>query len=681
MTTIEIDPTATAVSSSSEAAPSLGLLMPVNDKPPRHPHFQPPPPLSILASKNETLSSSAALTTSAPPAIDFKLNVKIEIKSGKCVLHANNSAVGDARNSTSGGVGGGSSPVSSTFYQGHSAAAVNNNNNFALINSLMQNAVASDQELRNTNFIFPAIGVKAFYESTHQPLPSTFNTTTTTTTNISQQKHHPSLKQQQQQQQQRLAKKANLYAMIKLESFAMPSSSSSHAYAVKRDLLSSRDMCISPALLDFLEQTLEPFDMIRSSLDAATASSNLTRSHTSRAKEKPASASAATAATAAAATASTSVQTAAAEPSYFPVDVIVFVSMLPSSIRFTCLPGSTMECLLKLPTLEMVFSTNRLESHYQTELMQRLSFDQSDEAFEALFRKSSMHARPGAPAASSTLANLGSGGSSRRSTPTHDTQTPAASASSEGGLSVTCSMTDFSLKFYNRLAMRNQVDPRFYYADQLAGGGGGGGGGGSGGGGSSYTTDDKDSLSVRVAYIKVNIARTRRVSKPVVLLLNGESNDDAAEANDVAKEAAMGLNDVKLSVLADVGESSFIYDMRNIKEVFVFPKIWYRRSLARRLFLGEESSSATATATAQAATNINGDAIPMPAPASSARREANKKSNAAEELAATANASQRQQRPKTLAFVTPPQSIETRNGNCANPSYLYTIIHKSFMTS
>lgn len=31
--------------------------------------------------------------------------------------------------------------------------------------------------------------------------------------------------------------------------------------------------------------------------------------------------------------------------------------------------------------------------------------------------------------------------------------------------------------------------------------------------------------------------------------------------------------------------------MRNIKEVFVFPKIWYRRSLARRLFLGEEPTS------------------------------------------------------------------------------------------
>ena len=36
---------------------------------------------------------------------------------------------------------------------------------------------------------------------------------------------------------------------------------------------------------------------------------------------------------------------------------------------------------------------------------------------------------------------------------------------SEGGLSVTCSMTDFSLKFYNRLAIRNQMDPRVFYND------------------------------------------------------------------------------------------------------------------------------------------------------------------------------------------------------------------------
>ena len=54
-------------------------------------------------------------------------------------------------------------------------------------------------------------------------------------------------------------------------------------------------------------------------------------------------------------------------------------------------------------------------------------------------------------------------------------------------------------------------------------------------------------------------------------------------------------NDVKLSVLADIGNSSFTYDMRNIKEVFVFPKIWYRRSLARRVFLGDDSQTTGAS--------------------------------------------------------------------------------------
>ena len=109
------------------------------------------------------------------------------------------------------------------------------------------------------------------------------------------------------------------------------------------------------------------------------------------------------------------------------------------------------------------------------------------------------------------------------------------------------------LKFYNRLAIRNQIDPRFYYNDPS----------------SRYFlnlrnkkivifliilipitdnyTEEKDSLSVRVAYIKVNISRTRRVT----------TYNDARAPNS-------SFNDVKLSVLADIGSSSFIYDMRNI---------------------------------------------------------------------------------------------------------------------
>jgi hypothetical protein len=77
----------------------------------------------------------------------------------------------------------------------------------------------------------------------------------------------------------------------------------------------------------------------------------------------------------------------------------------------------------------------------------------------------------------------------------------------------------------------------------------------------------KDSLSVEVEFIKVNISRSRR-------LLNQNSSNQ--------------FNDVKLSVLADISQARFSCDMRNIKEILEFPRIWYRRTLARRLFLGEE---------------------------------------------------------------------------------------------
>lgn len=61
--------------------------------------------------------------------------------------------------------------------------------------------------------------------------------------------------------------------MIKLESFAMPSNISLSSYhMLNRDMFNSRDMCISPALLDFLEQTLEPFDHLIKATQAANQS-------------------------------------------------------------------------------------------------------------------------------------------------------------------------------------------------------------------------------------------------------------------------------------------------------------------------------------------------------------------------------------------------------------------------
>jgi hypothetical protein len=40
--------------------------------------------------------------------------------------------------------------------------------------------------------------------------------------------------------------------------------------------------------------------------------------------------------------------------------------------------------------------------------------------------------------------------------------------------------------------------------------------------------------------------------------------------------------------ICDIGSASFKYDMRRLLEILALPKAWYRRSLARRMFLGEE---------------------------------------------------------------------------------------------
>lgn len=43
--------------------------------------------------------------------------------------------------------------------------------------------------------------------------------------------------------------------------------------------------------------------------------------------------------------------------SSFPVDVVVFIRVEPSIIRFNCVPVSRVECLLQVPSLDVVFST------------------------------------------------------------------------------------------------------------------------------------------------------------------------------------------------------------------------------------------------------------------------------------------------------------------------------------
>jgi len=213
--------------------------------------------------------------------------------------------------------------------------------------------------------------------------------------------------------------------MIKLERFVMPQQS--YGGYISRDTYNSRDMCITPALLDFLEQTLEPFDLIKASFESATtattpAFNKVSRNmHYNNITTKSSSRSSSlstndefidtTMTNGNISNSNSSIvirrkkvnindqgsgeliliqQQQQETTAYFPIDVVVFVSMFPSSVRFTCLPHSTMECQLKLPTLEMIFSTNRLDDHFKETLSSKLN-GANPENLESIFKSNLFH--------------------------------------------------------------------------------------------------------------------------------------------------------------------------------------------------------------------------------------------------------------------------------------------------
>jgi hypothetical protein len=50
---------------------------------------------------------------------------------------------------------------------------------------------------------------------------------------------------------------------------------------------------------------------------------------------------------------------------------------------------------------------------------------------------------------------------------------------------------------------------------------------------------------------------------------------------------------IRFSTIVDIGSASFKYDMRRLTEILAFPRAWYRRSIVRRMFLGDLSVPAT----------------------------------------------------------------------------------------
>nr|XP_033794435.1 transmembrane protein KIAA1109 homolog isoform X3 [Geotrypetes seraphini] len=251
--------------------------------------------------------------------------------------------------------------------------------------------------------------------------------------------------------------------------------------------------------------------------------------------------------------------------SSFPVDVVVYVRVQPSQIKFNCLPVSRVECMLKLPSLDLVFSSNRSElettgSNHLSETSLTASYLSQNGSRTTLNKT----AAPGSPS------GLGSPlGRTRHSSSQSDL---TSSSSNSSGLSFTACMSDFSLYVFHPYGAGKHKPAVSSLAP------------GSGASGqvdeeTTSVTGRKDSLSINLEFVKVSLSRMRRSG--------GSSFFESQLMNKAASKLDTTL--INISAVCDIGSASFKYDMRRLSEILAFPRAWYRRSIARRLFLGDQT--------------------------------------------------------------------------------------------
>ncbi|XP_058048399.1 bridge-like lipid transfer protein family member 1 isoform X4 [Ahaetulla prasina] len=303
------------------------------------------------------------------------------------------------------------------------------------------------------------------------------------------------------------------------------------------------EMVISPCLLDFLEKALEtiPITPIERNYTAISSQDEDIGQFDMQDPLEESTASLVSSSTSA--------------YSSFPVDVVVYVRVQPSQIKFSCLPVSRVECMLKLPSLDLVFSSNRGE-------LETLGSTCPTE--NSLQSGSKMPVKTISPGSS-----LGLGSPFGRTRHSSSQSDLTGSSSSSSGLSFTACMSDFSLYVFHPYGAGKQKTT-------VAGL--------SSGTGTideepSSVTGRKDSLSINLEFVKVSLSRIRRSG--------GATFFENLSASKSANKMETTL--INISAVCDIGSASFKYDMRRLSEILAFPRAWYRRSIARRLFLGDQT--------------------------------------------------------------------------------------------
>uniref|UniRef100_A0A8C1UJT4 Si:ch211-233a24.2 n=1 Tax=Cyprinus carpio TaxID=7962 RepID=A0A8C1UJT4_CYPCA len=491
----------------------------------------------------------------APPTernIDFELDVRVEIDSGKCVLYPSTQppehedlTVRRSCDRSSRSLDQESPPKKRK--QQHSFASSSHLLNAKRVPTSLQ---SKSSDIETTVFYIPGVDVKLHYNSkmlkTESPSASRGSSLPRT-----------------------LSKESKLYGMRDIPTPPasgpgktntllppppppLPSAKGKASVGVKMAKLYAwvalqtlpEEMVISPCLLDFLEKALETIPI-----------TPVDRNYTSQCEDvghfdsvEPLEES------------QVSLVSSAASPySSFPVDVVVYVRVQPSQIRFSCLPMSRVECMLKLPSLDLVFSSNR------GELEPTATTCPSEGPHTPSSTPPSVHNANRVPGSKGLGSPLGR---SRHHSSQSDLTGPPINSS---GLSFTACMSDFSLYVFHPYGAGKQKSA----VTGLPPGPGPLGGADEE---ASSVTGRKDSLSINLEFVKVSLSRMRRAGCPAFI--------DTLIAS---KGGKMDTTLINISAVCDIGSASFKYDMRRLSEILAFPRAWYRRSIARRLFLGDQT--------------------------------------------------------------------------------------------
>ncbi|XP_073775871.1 bridge-like lipid transfer protein family member 1 isoform X49 [Danio rerio] len=467
----------------------------------------------------------------APPTernIDFELDVRVEIDSGKCVLHPSTQptehedlALRRSCERSSRSLDQDSPPKKRKVQPSFPSSS-----HLLSAKRVPTSLQSKSSDIETTVFYIPGVDVKLHYNS---------KTLKTESPNASRGSSLP----------RTLSKESKLYA--KGKAGVGVKTAKLYAWVALQTL--PEEMVISPCLLDFLEKALETIPI--TPVDRNYTTLNVHEEDVGHFDSvEPLEES------------QVSLVSSATSPySSFPVDVVVYVRVQPSQIRFSCLPMSRVECMLKLPSLDLVFSSNR------GELEPTSATYPSEGQHTPSSTPPSVHNANRVPGGKGPSTGLGSPlGRSRHHSSQSDLTGPPINSS---GLSFTACMSDFSLYVFHPYGAGKQKSavtglppgPGPLVEDEA-----------------SSVTGRKDSLSINLEFVKVSLSRMRRTGCPAFI-----------DTFIASKGGKMDTTLINISAVCDIGSASFKYDMRRLSEILAFPRAWYRRSIARRLFLGDQT--------------------------------------------------------------------------------------------